>query len=82
MNLLMYTESNASKYPNYILVDAVVVGAEWLEEVQSYPQIYREKDLVVKDCLRMTREKVNLCLFVTYLSTIIMASRMKNDNYE
>ena len=69
----MHTKSNTN-----ILVDAVVVGVELHEEVQSYPQIYREKDLVVKDCLRMTREKVKLCLFVTYFSTI---SRMRNDNY-
>ena len=66
----MCTKSNTNKYQINLLVDAVVVGVESHEEALSYPLIYPEKDLVVKDCLRMIREKVNLCLFVTYFSTI------------
>ena len=67
----MYTKLNTNKFQNNILVDAVVVGVESHEEVQSYPLIYPEKDLVVKDCLRMTLEKVNLSLFVPYFSAIL-----------
>ena len=74
MNLLMHTKSNTN-----ILVDAVVVGVELHEEVQSYPQIYREKDLVVKDCSRTTMEKVNLCnIFHQSYQLISNAFQFKN----
>ena len=78
MNVLMYTKSNTNKYWNNILVDAVVVGVELHEEVQSYPLIYPEKDLVVKDCLRTTREKVKLCNIYQPNSK---NNRMRNNNY-
>ena len=72
MNLLMYIKLNMKKYYNHILVDAVVVGVESHEEVQSYLLIYPEKDLVVKDCLRTTQEKVKMCNIVQPFSQVII----------